>query len=131
MTNEIKSKFTFRDIEAAACAFFQCRRAELFNCRPSKKESRRRFIVVHLARLLTPLSLPQIAERCGYGDHTVALNAQCRALSLIASDAAFALEVLGVTQMLFRLPSTRELVRAHGIGFVPTPTPAVIAATWA
>jgi hypothetical protein len=120
LTKNIVAPYTLADIESATCKFFNITRQELYRRSPKRHVSRRRWVVVHLARLMTNLSQPDLARRMMFRDHTTVLHAQRRAIELVRDDTEFAHTVLGVAQVLFHLETEREKFRAI---FAPPPPP--------
>ena len=111
MTTILNAPYGFADVEAATLKFFGITREQLYTRHRNRVAARRRFALVHLARLMTSLSLPDIAARMRYRDHTSVLHAQHEAMELVRDNFEFAQDVLGIAQILFRSARHKDELR--------------------
>lgn len=93
-------KISFSQIESAACAYYGIHPLELRNKIRNQKSARRRYAVIHVARVHTALSLTSIARRVNFKDHTSVLYGQRRAGELLEHVPAFAQDIAALEEIL-------------------------------
>lgn len=89
-----------RKVQLVVCSFFEISLVDLVSHRRTAAVVRPRQIAMYLARMITPLSLPQIAGRFGGRDHTTAIHAVRKIDALIKRDAVMNEEVLMLQRLL-------------------------------
>jgi chromosomal replication initiator protein len=75
LTPDIPRNIDIEDIMEEVCGYFELKRADLIGASRLKKFSTPRHIAQYLARKLTTLSYPEIANKFGGRDHTSILHA--------------------------------------------------------
>jgi chromosomal replication initiation ATPase DnaA len=89
------------DVTAAVCMHYNTTVEELCSKIRTKDIVRARHVLIYLACIYTPLSLPQIGQRLGQRDHTSALHARNKIKELIdMADERITADVAALKGML-------------------------------
>ncbi|MCC6734876.1 MAG: chromosomal replication initiator protein DnaA [Bauldia sp.] len=81
------------DIQKVVSRHFNVSKADLLSSRRTRTIVRPRQIAMHLSKVMTPRSLPEIGRRFGGRDHTTVLHAVRKIEELMREDRSFADEV--------------------------------------
>ena len=104
-----QQQICFADIAIATSRYFGIESRQLFSRSRARRACRRRWVAIHLARELTPLSLPQLGEKF-HRDHTTILCGERRAAQLIEQDADFSRDVIAVRSILQQATPFRKIM---------------------
>jgi hypothetical protein len=91
-----------RSIQGDVAKFYAIPVEEMWSNRRFRDVARPRQVAMYFTREITPLSLPCIGRRFGGRDHTTVIHAINKVELLIASDPAFAAEIVALRKILVR-----------------------------
>ncbi len=77
---------TIENIQKTVCEYYKVRSSELLSKKRSRSIARPRQVAMHLSKVLTRHSLPEIGEAFGGRDHTTVLHAHRKIMELEQSD---------------------------------------------
>jgi chromosomal replication initiator protein len=100
MNSVLPEPMTMRAICGVVCKHYGINKNDLTSIRRTAPLVRARFVVVYLARTLTPMSYPEMGRRLGGRDHTTVLHAHRRMVALLQTDSDMAALVADLIQQL-------------------------------
>ena len=89
------------NIQKTVCEYYKVRGSELLSKKRNRSIARPRQVAMHLSKILTRHSLPEIGEAFGGRDHTTVLHAHRKIMELEQSDSRMEEDL----KMLMRLLS--------------------------
>ena len=92
---------TMENIQKTVCEYYKVRSSELLSKKRNRSIARPRQVAMHLSKVLTRHSLPEIGEAFGGRDHTTVLHAHRKIMELEQSDSRMEEDL----KMLMRLLS--------------------------
>ena len=92
---------TIENIQKTVCEYYKVRGSELLSKKRNRSIARPRQVAMHLSKILTRHSLPEIGEAFGGRDHTTVLHAHRKIMELEQSDGRMEEDL----KMLMRLLS--------------------------
>lgn len=92
---------TMENIQKTVCEYYKVRGSELLSKKRNRSIARPRQVAMHLSKILTRHSLPEIGEAFGGRDHTTVLHAHRKIMELEQSDSRMEEDL----KMLMRLLS--------------------------
>jgi len=95
-----RTRLTVAEIQRAVCDHYGLPLGEMVSRRQSTSVVRPRQVAMWLAKMLTPMSLPEIGRRFGGRDHSTVIHGVARVKQLILSDATIRADVKAIRDIL-------------------------------